>query len=535
MRRTPALSLTLSLTLLLAATASAARFDGESWWNIVKVLADDANEGRDTGSRGERAADDYVVARLRALGVRAAGSDGYFQPVEFTTRSIDEAASSIALVRHGRAAPVALGEDAVFTTRMPLAAAVEARLVFVGYGIEIDKLHYSDLKGSDLRGKIAVFITGSPADVPSALSAHAQARDERWQALRAAGAIGMISIQNPASMEKPWAATVLNRLHPSMALAAPEFSATAGCRFAASWNPAHAVALFAGSGHDFDTLVALATERKALPHFALPGRLRARAAVSSAAVSSRNIVAALDGSDPALKSSFVVLSAHIDHIGIGEPVAGDRIYNGAMDNGSGSALLLEVARVLAASPQKPRRSVLFVWVTGEEKGLLGSQYFATHPTVAASALIADINVDMFLPIIPLRLVTVYGLGESDLGERVTAVATRLGLAVQPDPLPLHNVFIRSDQYNFVRRGIPSLMLDVGAAPGSPEAATLVSWRRNRYHAPSDDTNQPVDLAAAAGFEELVTALVEEIANDPVAPHWKADSAFRAFAQAPGAP
>ena len=208
----------------------------------------------------------------------------------------------------------------------------------------------------------------------------------------------------------------------------------------------------------------------------------------------------------------MVLSAHIDHVGIGEPINGDRIYNGAMDNGSGSALLLDIARSLKEGHTKLKRSLLLVWVTGEEKGLLGSKYFAEHPTVAPKSMIADINTDMFLPIIPLKVLTVYGLAESDLGDRAAQIGELQHVEIQPDPLPLLNVFIRSDQYNFVRHGIPSLMIDVGAVPGSPEAAALKSWRTERYHAPSDDADQPVNLATAAAYEEVIRALIIEVAN-----------------------
>ena len=180
-----------------------------------------------------------------------------------------------------------------------------------------------------------------------------------------------------------------------------------------------------------------------------------------------------------------------------------------------------------------KRSLLLVWVTGEEKGLLGSKYFAAHPTVSANSMVADINTDMFLPIIPLKILTAYGFQESDLGERLVQAAAPLGVQIQPDPLPLLNIFIRSDQYNFVRHGIPSIMIDVGAAPGSPEAATIKAWRSERYHAPSDDANQPVDLATAAGYEEVIRALLIEVANDAARPQWKQDSFFRRYAEGAG--
>ena len=524
-RRSPAL-----LLIIAACSAQAApNFDGKSWWDTVKEISDDKYEGRDTGSKGEHQAQEFIVGKLKALGVEPAGSNGYFQSVKLRTVEIDEAHCKLALVRDGHAQALKLGEEAYFSTRYPLAPKVDAALVFVGYGLNIPEKNYNDFAGLDLKNKVAVILTGSPADVPSALSAHYQSRAERWKALKAAGAIGIIQIPNPASMDLPWARSSLNRNHPSMDLVGPEFDETSGSKLAVAFNPAHADLLLQGTGHTFDEIAALGKDRKPLPHFPLKVSVSAATATHSKEVDSTNIVARIAGSDPALKSENVVLSAHIDHVGIGEPINGDRIYNGAMDNGSGSALLLDIARSLKQTHTQLKRSVLLVWVTGEEKGLLGSKYFAEHPTVPAKSMIADINTDMFLPIVPLKVLTVYGLAESDLGDRVAQVGEELKVGIQPDPLPLLNVFIRSDQYNFVRHGVPSVMIDVGAVPGSPEAAALKAWRTERYHAPSDDANQPVDLATAAGYEELIRALTIEVANDSKRPQWKTDSFFRRYA------
>jgi Zn-dependent M28 family amino/carboxypeptidase len=226
----------------------------------------------------------------------------------------------------------------------------------------------------------------------------------------------------------------------------------------------------------------------------------------------------------------VVLSAHLDHIGIGEPINGDRIYNGAMDNGSGSALVLDMAASFKKNPEKLRRSILLVLVTGEEKGLLGSKYFAAHPTVPPKSIVADVNVDMFLPIVPLRLLTVLGLDDSDLGDRVREIAQSFGVTVQPDPEPLRNLFVRSDQYNFIRHGVPSVIMSVAPEPGTPEVKIFKDWLTQRYHAPSDDVDQPVDLAAAAKYEEIVRALVISVANGDHRPQWKPDSFFRRYAE-----
>jgi len=225
-----------------------------------------------------------------------------------------------------------------------------------------------------------------------------------------------------------------------------------------------------------------------------------------------------------------VLSAHLDHIGIGEPINGDRIYNGAMDNGSGSALVLDMAASFKKNPEKLRRSILLVLVTAEEKGLLGSKYFAAHPTVAPKSIVADVNVDMFLPIVPLKLLTVLGLDDSDLGDRVRAIAQAQDVKVQPDPEPLRNLFVRSDQYNFIRHGVPSVIMSIAPEPGTPEVKLFKDWLTVRYHAPSDDVNQPVDLAAAAKYEDIVRALLINIANGDHRPEWKPDSFFRRYAE-----
>jgi len=296
-------------------------------------------------------------------------------------------------------------------------------------------------------------------------------------------------------------------------------------------NPASAEKLFAGSGHTFAEIAELGKDRKPLPRFPLSVSIKAVTKVEKTEVESANVIGKLPGSDPALKNEYVVLSAHIDHLGIGEPINGDKIYNGAMDNGSGSALLLDVARSLKADPASHKRSILFVFVCGEEKGLLGSKYFAAHSTVPAKSIVADINTDMFLPLIPLKVLTVYGLQESDLGDIVREVAEAQGVKIQPDPEPLRNSFIRSDQYSFIRHGIPALAMKVGYEQGSPDAKLYKDWLTQRYHAPSDDTNQPVDLQSAAAFEAIVRRLTIAVANRTERPQWKSDSFFRRFAQA----
>ncbi len=516
-KRLLAILVFLQLALILHAQRPAPKyFDGKTWWEHIKVVADDSLEGRETGSEGLRKAEAYVVEELIKSGLQPAGTSGFYQPVKFISRQIVEKDSSIALLRNGIEEPLVLGDDAYFNTRVDLEPGLlKAALVFAGYGLKIPERNYDDLGGLDLKGKVAVILAGSPADIPTALAAHYQWAGERWKLFRDAGAIGIITIPNPASMDIPWSRVSLNRAHPQMDLADPEFHELAGQKVALTFNPARAETLFAGSGHTFRELADLAKDRKPLPRFPLLVSLTSRAQVEKREVDSDNVVAELPGNDPKLRNEFVVLSAHIDHLGIGEPIGGDRIYNGAMDNGSGIALLLDMAASLRK--EKLRRSILFVFVTAEEKGLLGSKYFAARPTVDPKSMVADINVDMFLPIVPLTVLKV-------------KAAESFGVRVQPDLQPLRNSFIRSDQYNFVRHGIPSLNMEIGFDPGSPEQKIFKDWLTNHYHAPSDDINQPINLSAAALYEEIMRKLLISVANGSARPQWKADSFFRRYAK-----
>jgi Zn-dependent M28 family amino/carboxypeptidase len=314
-----------------------------------------------------------------------------------------------------------------------------------------------------------------------------------------------------------------------MILADPAMDETRGLELAVTINPAQADQILAGSGHTFGEILKAADANEPLPRFLIPATLKATVSVRRAEVVSQNVVALLPGTDPQLEGEYVVFSAHLDHLGIGKPIKGDSIYNGAMDNASGVATLLDVAARLKESGARLRRSVLFVAVTGEEKGLLGSRHFANNPTVAADKIVANINTDMFLPLFPFKKLTVYGLDESDLGDDATAVANSLGVAPQADLEPQRNIFIRSDQYSFIRRGIPALALKVGFDKGSPEEKIAKKWLAERYHAPSDDLAQPVDKQAAAAFDALVARLLERVANRDHRPQWRAASFFRRFA------
>jgi Zn-dependent M28 family amino/carboxypeptidase len=510
----------------LLAQSTAPQLDGQTWWEHVKVLADDKLEGRGTGTPGLEKAAAYIVDQLKKDGAQPAGTKGFYQPIKFRTRLVDESKSSLALVQNGKSRDVKLGDEAIFSTRVDLAPHVEAPLVFVGYGQRIPEANIDDFSGLDLKGKIVVFITGSAPQVPGALASHYASSAERAKLMRDLGAIGSIAIPNPAEMDLPWSRISIARAIPSMAIDDPALDETKGIQFAAVWNPSNTGMLFDGAEHTFAELAELAKNRESLPHFDMKRSVKAQVKLIETRVESANVVGKFPGADPKLEDEYVVLSAHMDHLGIGPAINGDTIYNGAMDNASGVAALLDVAASLRGT--KLRRSLLFVFVTAEEKGLLGSRYFAAYPTVPTKSMVADINTDMFLPIYPMKSMIVYGLEESSLGDAITRVAKVNGVKTLPDPEPLQNHFIRSDQYNFIKDGIPALALKNGYEKGSLEEAKVHEWSRSRYHAPSDDLQQPVDLSAAGKFVEVVRGLTIDVANTGSRPEWKPNSFFRRY-------
>jgi Zn-dependent M28 family amino/carboxypeptidase len=503
---------------------------GKRWWAHVQYLSDDKLEGRDTGSKGFEKAAEYVLRQFREAGLRPAGTRGYVHPVGFVARQIDEAHSSLELVREGKVERITLGEEAFFDLGSDPAPIVEAPMVFVGYGLSVPELGYDDFAGLDLRGKIAVLVTGGPAKMPGPIKAYYQTGEERWKALNKAGVVGVARIQNPKAIEVPWSRTSASRLQPEMELADPALREADGERIALRINPERAEKFFEGSGHTFAEIEAAVKADQPLPRFPLAKAVRARIGVKRWRVASKNIAGILPGSDEMLGKEYVVLTAHLDHVGVGEPVNGDRIYNGAMDDASGIASLLEIARAMRDAGAKPRRSILFLAVTGEEKGLLGSKYFAARPTVDGRNIVADLNMDMFLPLFPLKWLEVQGLGESTLGDDVREVAAQAGVQVQADKEPDRNRFIRSDQYSFIRRGVPALAFKFGYLPGDPEEKIFRAWYHDRYHAPSDDARQSVDAAAAAQFNNILEKLALRVADAPERPRWKPDSFFRRFAQ-----
>ena len=514
--------------LLLSSPAMAAEANtprGKAWWADVEAIASDSTEGRLPGSRGYDLAAGHVIGRFKALGLTPAGDAGGFaQTVAFEEQLIDHAATTGALVAaNGSAVPLAMGTDMLVSAGgAPRPASVDAPLVFIGYGLKLPG--HDDFAGVDLKGKIAVVISGGPANYPGPVKA--ANRSERTRILRDAGAVGVITLVTPRQVEIPWTRRKLLASQSGMYLAEPALRDTPDGFFVASVDPAQSELLFAGSGHSFAEAAALADASRPVPGFALGQRLRASIAAKHKPVTSPNLVARLEGSDAALKDEVVIISAHLDHLGVGEAIDGDRIYNGAMDDASGVASVLDIAGRLKAGP-RPRRSMLFLIVTAEEKGLLGSHYYAQRPTVPKASIVANLNFDMPLPFWPLKLVLVQGDGESTLGDVARGVAAVQGLALTPDPLPDRNSFTRTDQFSFVQAGIPALAFKFGFVKGSPEFAIEHEWRANRYHAPDDDLAQPGVLAdEAIRLDDFVGEIAREIANAPVRPAWLATSVFR---------
>jgi hypothetical protein len=518
------------VAFLLQDTPSA----GRRWWGHIEFLADDALEGREVGTAGFEKAAAYVEARFKDIGLKPGGTSGYRQPVAFESRVVVPEQSKLALVRDGAEDPLILGEDATLSARGEGEGLIEAPMVFIGYGLSVPEANWDDLAGLDLHGKIAVYAnTTPPVDVSDSVRSHVSSATERWAVLKKAGAIGIATLPNPrlpvptpanAAAEGRGATPPVRAAapppQPVVMLADRELQDQAGLTISVAIGRRSADRFLAGTGHTLDELAQLITDKKPLPRFPLLGTLRAQVTTKRGRLDSANVIGIYEGSDPKLKTEYVVMSAHLDHEGIGTPVNGDSIYNGAMDDASGVASVIEIARLLKESGARPRRSILFMAQTAEEKGLLGSKYFAARPTVPFEKIVADINLDMFLPLYPLKVIEVQGLAESSLGLAVRAAASELGVEVQTDREPEQNRFIRSDQYSF----------KFGYEFGSAEEKIRRDWVRDVYHKPNDDLKQPVNLEAAATFNRVILGLLQRVANDPARPAWNDTSFFKRFAK-----
>ncbi len=509
---------------LTLARAQSTSNPAAEWWRHVQVLADDSLKGRETGSAGHESASRYIAAQFQKAGLQPAGTDGWFQRVRFVESWVLADRVSLALNEGGAWSPLALGRDLRITPR-PSTGNVNAPLVFAGYGLSLPQAGVDELSGLDVRGKIVVYVNAVPKGLSGPLQAHGSR--SRWVAMQRGGAVGAIAVGlgdawNPSA---PQGATV--------SLADAALDDAAGQRIFGTASPALAARLFAGSAIAWDSVRAIAARGAPLPGGALTTSLRATLPTRKRNFTSPNVVGILPGTDAALRDEIVVYTAHSDHVGTSKtPAPGtDSIFNGAMDNASGTATLIETARLVAARGGN-KRTVAFVAVTGEEKGLLGSRYFAAHPSFKRGTVVADLNTDMFLPLVPLTGVFAYGYDESDLADDLDAAVKERGLAVFPDPQPEENRFVRSDQYSFIRVGIPALAFKVGYRPGTPEEKTWLAWVRDHYHKVSDDTTQPIDFGAAAAFNALYAELAMRVANRTTRPAWRANSFFATPALVP---
>lgn len=513
----------LAAALFFGIAGLRAQGPAAAWWAHVVYLADDSLKGRDAGTPEHRKAAEYVAVQFAKAGLRPGLRDGFLQPVPLQAVTIDRRASSVAIVAGARETALDLTRDVVVNGRGSCST-VDAPMTFVGYGLSIPELGHDDLEGHDLRGKVAVFFASAPSGLSGAVAAHRQGAGERWRILRSRGAVGYVVIFNPNQAGANWQRTISGATEPTNALSgSDEFSER---RIAATLSPDAAAPLFVGSGHTLPELLDQLKRRTVLPRFALQTSLRARLRCATTATPSENVFGLLEGSDPTLRDEVVVLTAHLDHVGqFGE--GEDTIYNGAMDNASGVASLIDAAARLRAASLRLRRSVAFVAVTAEEGGLLGSYFFAARPPLQPGRrIVANVNLDMFLPIIPIRSLVAFGMEESSLQDDVEAAAASVGLHASRDPIPDQNIFIRSDQYNFVRTGVPSVMLLTGPGDDPELLGTIETWLTTHYHRPSDDLKQPVNLRSAETFQQAMVALVQRLANADAAPQWNSGSVFR---------
>jgi len=410
-------------------------------------------------------------------------------------------------------------------------AEVRAPLVFVGYGVTSPELDYDDYAGVDADGKIVVMLTGAPSWIEP--NARAYLSDGALKAKNAVGhgAVGTIVIWTPQSEGMfPWLALYRFSGRGSMtwvdAAGVPKTSAPQ-LRGGGVVNMRTAGLLFAGAPKTLEDALANAAEGKP-GSFELRGELSLRTSSRWVGLSSPNVVALLPGSDPVLKDEYVVFTAHVDHEGIGEPQAGDSIYNGAVDNASGTAALIEVARAFSTLPTAPRRSVLFVGTVAEEEGLLGAEYFADYPTVPIDAIVANVNLDGNLMLYPIADIIPFGSQHSTLDEIVRDAAADLDLGISPDPAPEQAFFIRSDQYPFVKKGIPAVFFSAGLNSSDPKlsgAMIAQEWMATTYHTPFDDLSQEMVYEAGVRYAGVAFLTGSRLANQDTRPQWKEGDFF----------
>ena len=495
----------------------------------VRTLADDKMEGRGTATRGYDMAAQYVAEQMQAMGLAPGGRGGYLQPVPFVRADLKAGACSFALVKGGDTVPLQVGKDVILSPDYLRAKwTTEAPLVFAGYGVSAPELGYDDFANLDVRGKVLVTFRGAPPRFPNDQRAYYSNGVVKDQIASARGAIGILQIQKPDDEARaPWERNIRQSKLPGFrwldAGGAPA-NVQAAIELAGSFSPQAEPRVFEGSPKTYAQAVAEA-ESSRVQSFPLAWSVKAVRVTEQAHTSSPNVIGVLRGSDAKLRNECIVVSAHLDHLGISEPVKGDSINNGAYDNASGTSMMLEVARAFASLKVKPKRSMLFLSVTGEEKGLQGSDYFARNDAPDSLDVVGDVNLDMVLLLRPLTKVIPIGGEHTSLGPLLERAAKLAGLGTAPDPLPAEVVFVRSDQFSFVKQGVPAIF-PVSGNDGSPEgSAEVARWRVDHYHSPNDDMNQPFDWPSGAKFTSMAFWTAWMAADGAQPPHWNAGDFF----------
>ena len=501
----------------------------------VEFLASDLLEGREPGSKGYDIAANYVASQFAQLGLKPAGQDGtYFQTVPLVAFRPADQGAYVVRTEDGAATPLVFGEDVLIGRNAgPRNHKVSAPLVFAGWGVVAPEKKHDDYKGLNVKGKIVVVLGGGPPGFQTEERAYyGNARTKREAAAKA-GAVGVIFVATPkdearrpfAEGKRTWQAWSMTWRGPGGAA----YDAAPAAPGLGSVSVKGAAKLFAGAPKTFAEVAAVADSAKgAVPRFALATGLDVTLRAEVKTIQSANVAGLIEGSDPQLKDEVVVLSAHLDHIGITAPLNGDEINNGALDNAGGIATTLEVARAFRESGQAPKRSLLFLAVTAEEKGLLGAEYFARNPTVAGT-LVANVNLDMPILTYDFLDVVAFGAERSTLAPTVQRAAQRVGVTLSPDPMPEEGLFTRSDHFRFVEVGVPSTFLMTGFQNGGE--AKFRGFLKDCYHKPCDDLSQGIDYAAGAKFARINYEIARELADAPARPQWnKGDFFGTRFAQ-----
>jgi hypothetical protein len=506
---------------------------GDAVYSHVEFLADDLLKGRDTGTTEYEIAARYVAAQFRRLGLEPAGDGStFFQSVPLLENQIDVDSATVTIASQKGSTQLEWIEDFVMrgdSQRGEVSAA--APVVFVGWGIRAPELGHDDYDNVDVKGKIILTLTGAPSTFPHNQRAHYSSRRVKLAEAVQHGAVGWLRVQTAEDAERvPWQRLTRVAGRPGMGWIndtgnVQDFRSEIA-QYALLSHPG-ATKLLQGSPQSLDEILGEASVGRASP-FELPVRVEIRLRTSHQETSMSNVAGILRGSDDALRSEYVIYTAHLDHVGIGKPEDGDEIYNGAYDNATGVAVLLETARLFAEMPEPPRRSILFLAVGGEEKGLLGSDYYAHNPTVPIESLVANVNLDMPLFLYELADVTAFGAEHSSLDQIVEQAARAEGFKVSPDPMPEEVIFVRSDQYSFVRQGVPAVFLVPGMESASSDlngAALTMEFIKTHYHMPSDNLERPFDLNSAARFTRANYLIGKEVANADDRPQWNEGDFF----------